>query len=134
MWDTAPTVCAGPRNQYSRGGRQAPEVQAAERECCVLLQASKPSPKENRCTHTLSEVSAPVAEGWEKGWHFCRAGSSMKLCSCAEGAAVGGWGRPGSLTLSVRLGGYSLGRRGKPLNQNKEIYKGMQQQRRRGRR
>lgn len=61
MWDTAPTVCVGPRNQYWKGGRQTPEVQA-EREYCVL-QASRPGPEENRCTHTLSEVSAPVAEG-----------------------------------------------------------------------
>lgn len=56
-------MCAGHRQQYSRGGRQTPEVQAAEREYCVLLQASRPGPEENRCIHTLSEVSAPVAEG-----------------------------------------------------------------------
>lgn len=49
----------------------------------------------------------------------------MGLCSCAEGAAVEGWGGPGSLTLSVRLGGYSLGRIGKPFNQNQRIYKGV---------
>lgn len=56
-------VCAGYRHQYSRGGRQAPEVQAAVRECCVLLQASRPGPEEKRCTHTLSGVIAPVTEG-----------------------------------------------------------------------
>lgn len=38
-------------------------MQAVVTECCVLLQASRPGPEENRCMHTLSEVSTPVEEG-----------------------------------------------------------------------